>query len=328
MTSSAGAARTENLAPAKNPPIDCFYVYPTVSSQPTVNANLNLDPAEIGVAQQQASQFSAACRVFAPIYPQLTLSAINRPGQIRTPAINEAYNGVLTAWQDYLAHDNHGRGVVFIGHSQGSAMLTRLIREQVDPNPAERRLLVSALLMGGNIMVPAGRDVGGDFQHVPACRSNTQIGCVVAYSTFDQPPPPNSLFGRPDQGVSRAFGGPSIANPQVLCTNPAALAGGSGELRSRFRLMPIAGPLGAVTTAVFSGQPPSGPTPWVGWDGWYNAQCVDSGGANVLEVTPTGSAPRLTPEPDPTWGLHLVDVNIALGNLVSLVQQEEIAYRH
>jgi uncharacterized protein YfaP (DUF2135 family) len=92
--------------------------------------------------------------------------------------------------------------------------------------------------------------------------------------------------------------------------------------------MPIAGPLGAVTTAVFSGQPPSGPTPWVGWDGWYNAQCVDSGGANVLEVTPTGSAPRLTPEPDPTWGLHLVDVNIALGNLVSLVQQEEIAYRH
>jgi len=29
----------------------------------------------------------------------------------------------------------------------------------------------------------------------------------------------------------------------------------------------------------------------------------------------------------PTWGLHLVDVNIALGNLVALVGSQSAAYR-
>ena len=326
VTRTSGATRTESPKPAQSPPIDCFYVYPTVSSQPTINANLNIDPEEIGVAEQQASQFSQACRVFAPMYPQLTLSAINSPGQVQGAAVKAAYSGVLAAWRDYLAHDNHGRGVVLIGHSQGSAMLTQLIREQIDPNAGQRRLLVSALLMGGNIVVPAGRDVGGDFQHVPACHANTETGCVVAYSTFDQPPPPNSLFGRPSQGVSSVFGSPPISNPQILCTNPAALGGGSGALQSLFRLTPITGPLGPLTTDVFSGHPPSGATPWVGWDGSYNAQCVNSSGAEVLTVTPVGSAPQLTPEPDPTWGLHLVDVNIALGNLVGLVQAQAAAY--
>jgi len=37
-------------------------------------------------------------------------------------------------------------------------------------------------------------------------------------------------------------------------------------------------------------------------------------------------APTPTPSPDPTWGLHLLDANIALGNLIALVRSEAAAY--
>ncbi|HEY7948814.1 MAG TPA: DUF3089 domain-containing protein [Acidimicrobiales bacterium] len=50
-------------SPAKDPPIDCFYVYPTVSAQPAVNADLTVDPEETAVAVAQASRFSTACRI-------------------------------------------------------------------------------------------------------------------------------------------------------------------------------------------------------------------------------------------------------------------------
>lgn len=147
------------------------------------------------MAESQAARFSSVCHVYAPMYRQVTIAALGGSGT--TPAsVTLAYTSVLSAWKDYLAHDNHGRGVMFIGHSQGAALLITLLRNVVDPSPTLRRRLVAAILLGGNVTVASGSDVGGDFQHLPACRSTRQTGCVVAYSSFDQMPPPDSLFGR------------------------------------------------------------------------------------------------------------------------------------
>ena len=47
VVSYAGTTRHEAIqkpAKAGPPPVDCFYVYPTVSSQFTQNANLEIDP--------------------------------------------------------------------------------------------------------------------------------------------------------------------------------------------------------------------------------------------------------------------------------------------
>src|SRR5438067_4751351 len=66
-----GTLTVQSNVPAASPKIDCFYVYPTVSQQPTPNANLTIDPAERSVAIAQASRFSQVCRVFAPMYRQL-----------------------------------------------------------------------------------------------------------------------------------------------------------------------------------------------------------------------------------------------------------------
>ncbi len=235
-----GTTHVQHPRPAQNPAIDCFYVYPTVSTQPTANANLHVDPQERAVAIAQASRFSQVCRVYAPMYPQLTISAISKG--IRPQSAVIAYLGVLSAWKDYLAHYNDGRGVVLIGHSQGASLLIGLIKREIDPSPTERHLLVSALLMGGNVTVPMGRDVGGDFAHIPACQSNIQTGCVLAYSSFNSPPPANSFFGRVGTSISALSGlaPTSAAGLQVLCTNPAALTGGAGPLNPYFPTEPFA----------------------------------------------------------------------------------------
>ena len=200
---------------------------------------------------------------------------------------------------------------MLIGHSQGSFLLTQLIKQQIDTNPAVRRRLVSAVLLGGNITVPVGKDVGGSFQHVPACRSNHQTGCVVAYSSFLDPPPANAVFGRT-----------RVAGQQVLCTNPAALGGGSAPLSPEFPTTDT-GLLGSV-----AGTASAAGTAWVNYQGLYTGQCQSSGGADWLAVTPTpgDTRPLVTQQLGPTWGLHLVDVNIAYDDLTTLVGDQVEAY--
>ena len=318
-----GTSTTEQASPAKDPPIDCFYVYPTVSDQKTQNASLQIDPEETAIALQQAARFSQVCKVYAPMYRQLTLVAINSAGGDTETARDIAYGDVLSAWQDYMAHYNNGRGVVLIGHSQGTLMLETLITSQIDPNPDVRGHLVSALLIGGNVLVGKGQDVGGDFQNIPACRSTDQTGCVVAYSSFNKTPPADSFFGRAGVGPLRGQQDPTKVD--VLCVNPASLSGGTGPLNPYFGTAPFPGTIGALL-----GKLPPIPTAWVTYPDLYTAHCESSGGANWLRVDTTGVAgdqrPVVSQSIGDAWGLHLYDVNLTLGNLVDLVRQQAAAF--
>jgi hypothetical protein len=320
----SGQSHVENPPNARKPPIDCFYVYPTVSDDKTTNSDLSIDPEEIAVAQFQAARFSERCRVFAPMYQQLTLQAIFGSAP-PTAALELAYSDVLAAWKEYLRKFNHGRGVVLIGHSQGSGMLEQLIRQKIDPSRTARRRLVSAILLGGNVTVKQGSLVGGLFRHVAGCRSARQTGCVIAFSTFNQTPPDNAVFGKPG-AVSDFFGQAGRTDLQVLCTNPAALRGGSAPLHTLAPTISFPGTEGLGVSLLFNGTPPTAPTPWVEPQDHYTGQCVQSNGANVLMISPIGAARTLNPVPDATWGLHLADVNIALGNLVDDVGAETKAY--
>jgi Protein of unknown function (DUF3089) len=288
--------------------IDCFYVYPTVSDQGTTNANLQIDPEERSIALYQAARYSQHCRVFAPMYRQVTLAGL----LAGTPVQNQlAYSDVLSAWQTYLRKYNHGRGVVLIGHSQGTFVLRRLIAEQIDPNPAARRKLVSAILLGGNVLVQPGQGAGADFQSIGACRTATQLGCDIAFSTFDAPVPANALFGHAPAGL------------QVLCTNPAALAGGPAPLSTVLPVKPFApGTTIALGIGLLGFLSPAVATPWIEVDGGYSGQCSTADNASVLQISATAGSPRLNAIPDATWGVHLADANIALGNLNSLVDSE------
>ena len=175
--------------------------------------------------------------------------------------------------------------------------------------------------------VREGKRAGGDFKRVPACAKPAQTGCAIAYSAFNETPPENSRFGRPvENAASIAFDLPTGPGYEVMCNNPAALGGGPAPLRTIVRTEPYPGIIGALLVLMYGGAPPSAETPWVTPADRYTGECVEAEGANFLSVEPIGSARELNPSPDPSWGLHLADVNIAVGDLVELVRRQKRAY--
>lgn len=299
---------------------DCFYVYPTVSAEPSDNADLRVQPEELQVAQAQASRFSQVCDVWAPMYRQVTLSGLVRGIAGHAPGAESiAYRSLLAGWRDFLAHHDGGKPIILIGHSQGASILIQLIHRELDPEPLLRRRLVSAIIVGGNVQVPRGKTVGGSFRTVPTCTALGQVGCVIAYSAFGALPPADALFGRPGQGISLLAGQTASAGQEVACTNPANLGGGPGPLQPF--LSPTEYPTAHVTVR----------TPWVSFPGLYSAVCDHVHGASWLQVTaspaPGDVRPLVKATLGPAWGYHGDDVNLALGNLVSDIAAQEQAYR-
>jgi hypothetical protein len=324
-----GKLTRETWSANPNAPIDCFYVYPTVSNDPRGNSGMVPEAEEKRVAAVQFARFASVCRPFAPMYRQVTLTAL-RARLTGTPmAVDRAlaYNDVLDAWNYYLAHDNQGRGVVLIGHSQGGNVLTHLIANELDGKPIQARV-ISALLLGMNLPVPPGKDAGGAFQKMPLCHSATQTGCVVSYATFraTAPPPANSLFGKiPDQGMIAA------------CTNPASLAGGSGELHAYLNSKGSIINDASAEPGPWVKPPQPIDTPFVSVPGLLTAECVSNEHGSYLAVTVHGdpAGPRTSDIVGDVvvggyllseWGLHLIDVQVAMGNLVDIVAQESKAY--
>lgn len=311
---ASGARSVVTAKPATSTRFDCFYVYPTVSRELSANADLQVQGTEVAAAAAQASRFSQVCRVYAPIYRQITVLGIAAHPDLRLPRAEAqtAYASLESGFADYLAHDNDGRPIVFIGHSQGAAILINLLAREVDRNAALRRRLLLAIILGGDVEVKTGALSGGSFAHIPLCSRAAETGCVIAYSSFPHEPPSSSLFGRVGQGVALQWGGTRTSALRVACVNPAALDGGSGSLDS---FLPSAG---AATT------------PWVEYAGLYTARCETAGGATWLQVgKATGSSdkrPTVTESLGPNWGYHAYDVNLALGNLVGDVAAAERAW--
>ena len=331
VVAADGKLSKETWTADPNAPIDCFYVYPTISTDPTPNSDMNADPAELNVIKQQFARFASKCKPYAPLYRQVTLVGLRRmlaPGATVTLDQGLQYDDVKDAWNSYLKNDNKGRGVVLVAHSQGSFILNRLIHDEIDGKPIQSKL-VSAILLGTTLAVPKGKDVGGSFQHVPLCHAATQTGCVITFASFRStvPPPANTLFGRvPDAAMAAA------------CTNPAALAGGSGELRAYLDKS------GRTITTNTPGKPwvaPEQPieTPWVSVPGLLTAKCASNENASgYLEVTVHGDPadPRVDdivgdigagPNVLANWGLHLIDVNLVMGNLLDIVSQQTKVYQ-
>lgn len=327
-----GSMSRDPFHPDPNAAIDCFYVYPTVSTDPGVNATMKIEPEETLAAQQQFARLGAACRLYAPVYRQHTLTALVADMTGHPVAEGDsrkiAYGDVLDAWNEYLAHDNHGRGVVFVGHSQGAGILMRLIANEIDGKP-EQKQLVSAILMGDDLQVPPGKGVGGTFKQIPLCHAASQTGCAIAFESFraTSPPPADSLFGQGDKK----------AGTVAACVDPAALGGGPGELKSYFPTHGVVFPLAATVQPVWTNPAQDVATPFVELPGLISAECVSDEHGTYLAVSvhPSPSGHRTNDfqgdvliggKPQANWGLHLVDANLTIGNLVDDVKAESHAY--
>lgn len=309
--------------PARNPGFDCFYIYPTQSRQVGPNADLSRDPELKAVAVNQAAQFSRICDVYAPVYPQYTLTALS--GQVTDEVRDIAYEGVLKGWREYLERHSKGRGVVLLGHSQGASHLSRLIDEEIDPRPALRRRMISAIVPGSNnIYVPKGGVVGGNLSNIPACTRGDQLGCVMAWSLYldkaESGLPANATFGKLASGYwVYPEDRPDPATYEVLCVNPAKLSGGNGLVTPLANLPAFLGQTDALD-------------PWTEAQGFYRAECQTGDDSSWLDMSAVPGAPAsildgVIPLINTNLGgLHTGDVNLVLGDLVTVASRQGARY--
>jgi DUF3089 family protein len=257
------------------------------------------------VVNSQLGRLASRCRVFAPIYRQATLAHLRqRLTGGSEPESDMPMKDVEAAWDSYLKHDNHGRGVVLIGHSQGTLLLQKLIASHID-GQAQQHLLVSAFLAGDpSLGVPHGKATGGTFAHIPTCSSAQQTGCVYVWGSYFA----DYTAGRQRFGQRREDG------LESACVSPAAPGGGKGVLKLYHRKAPFA---------------PESDPPWVETVGQLSGEC---------RATEAGVALRVTVEPGPAsgylegllklpplpadWGLHVRDIALVQGNILDVLDAE------
>lgn len=310
--------------PASVPQIDCFYLYPTASADMAPNSDLipgGQPGEEIHTVRRNFARFAETCRLFAPIYRSTTVTQMR--GQVPAGDRELAYADVLAAWKHYLTYDNEGRGVVLIGHSQGSGHIRRLLMEEIDGKPAQA-LLVSALAIGNNFTVAANGDVGGDLQNIPVCRAVNETGCLVSYNTYraEAPPPANAVLGgRAGYGLRH------------VCVNPAAPDGGSAILDAYLETTYTLGADAGAGQQPWSNDRPAVTTPYVRVPGLLSARCIsdDNGDYLALSINADAADPRVDDllgevrrggQVLPEWGFHVIDMELVMGDLVNLVRAQ------
>ena len=334
-----GSVKVERFQPAKDPGIDCFYVYPTVSLDPYSISDLVAGVEERAVVERQFARLASVCRPYAPMYRQITLPQL-RAGQgtgEAPPQRGSRAQGAADiddAWDYYLRNYNKGRGVVLIGHSQGAGQVSRLVRTKIEGTPVQQQL-VSVYVLGGSVTVPKGKDTGGTFRTIKPCMTKTDIGCVVTYGSYRATLPPNPT----GQAVGTGPGKTASGENQGVCVNPAALlAGKSSGPATADSYWAVEPPISATTKA-----PPRWSTstliyePFAKTPGLVTTECVDKHDRTYLEVTINAnpSDPRaddvygdvMTPNgPSQAWGLHNLDVPLHMGDIVNLVKAQSQAY--
>ena len=318
VLSAQGYGSTGLSRVAKDPPLDCFYIYPTVSTDGAMNSDMSPGPEEKLAVETQFARFASVCRPFAPVYRQMTLASVAAysAGADVSAAAQLAYGDVLAAWRSFIRTRNGGRPFVLIGHSQGSLMLQELIAREIETDPAIAARMKLAIIPGFNVLVPQGKLVGGTFKKTPLCSRPGETGCVLAWSSFRErnPPPDNAMFGYADQ--------PGMT---VACVNPA-LPGSRDWVKldsywfTRSTLPVPGGPIQWSSR----GQPS---TPYVRAEGLVSGRCVNDGQRGYLSIR-TNHAPgdKWTDHIGgevavfgmflPGWGMHLADLAVAQGDLV------------
>ena len=124
----------------------------------------------------------------------------------------------------------------------------------------------------------------------------------------------------------------------AACTNPADLAGNTlAESDAYFLTEGFLNGSGGTDQPAWLEPAPAISTPFVRTPGLISTQCTGDETFSYLEmhVNADPSDPR-TDEvggeviratgPDPTWGLHLIDMDIAMGDFLRIVERQTAAY--
>jgi hypothetical protein len=191
--------------------VDVFFIHPTsfmdkkavdetrlYDPEERSRWNANLDDETVnkitdkGAILNQASVFNQY-RVFAPRYRQAHIRSFYIPDSISHTFFEIAYADVKAAFVHYLQYENNGRPFVLASHSQGTLHAGRLIKEMIEGQPLQEKL-IAAYLIG--LPVPENF-----FSSMQACTSPGQTGCVVSWRTFKKGYMPERIAQEPFKAI-------------------------------------------------------------------------------------------------------------------------------
>jgi hypothetical protein len=258
------------------------------------------------------------------LYRQLTLPGLISALTSSNPdifasladAFDFAYSDVRDAFRQYVSNAG-GRGFILIGHSQGTSHLVRLIQEEIETDPYLRKRMISAHLLGGTIALPLDAEVGATFAITPPCNFDNEIGCFVNYVSFRADVPPSQLVAAEN---TVAFGVTSSTDTRAACTHPVDLGAGLLPLDAYFSPSQVKAYTDDARNAAIT-------TPFVKVPGFLQGECIERDGQGYLAISqnPVPADPRTDDtggDSLPDWGLHLIDVSLAQGDLVRLAQKQ------
>jgi hypothetical protein len=312
---------------------DCLYLYPSVD--PGLLApprNLDFDQIDMTSVRDifagQGVPFREACAIWAPVYRQTSLTSFEQP-DTRDRGLAIAYRDVEAAFDYYLRHAAPERPIVLLAHSQGAILMSRLIRERIEADPALHARLVVAVLAGplGGFVVPEGKLVGGTLKEVPLCSTDEETGCALTFATFGAKLPPNTDYARVNGGVTPGF--------DTGCTTPPGGIGGAAARMTGALFASISGPLGALAPQFDYGRVRVR-TQLARYADFYTASCEKSSrGLSYLKVTAAPLPGDLRVDPvlydsatlsSAELGLHAIDYAFVSGNLLRTVKTRIVAH--
>ncbi len=278
LVTADGTQTVEPFEAAVDPPVDCIYVYPTISTDQSVNSDRVPDDAEIGIVANQAARFQTVCDLYVPMYRQITLSAMfdsidaadsgestnvydddsrTAPETSPTPTSSKLS---CTTWRSTTTGDPSCSSVT---HRERVSSADSLQRRSI-PNETLRNQLVSAMLIGTSVTIDSQED---DFSNIVPCTSSD---------------------GHLLRGLLRQLlRGRNRLRPTATSVHPAtATAGPRAQIRADLSNSGPA-PLNSYFEAGHAEGAPEVSTPWIHYEGLLTGECVADRGFDWLEVTNT-----------------------------------------
>ena len=166
--------------------IDVFYVHPTTHySRSEWNAPIDDTTAHTRLLHagipNHARPFSSAGPIYAPYYRQATLLTELNYGDDPQNALRTAYSDVLVAFDQYMKHDNKGRGIILAGSGQGALHVQRLLKDRF-ASAADRDALIAVYVIDWAFPVD---QFDNDLNWLKPCETADMIHCVVSWGVVD-----------------------------------------------------------------------------------------------------------------------------------------------
>lgn len=165
--------------------VDVFYAYPTVymdADPPNMDISNNENRQDvIDKMNEQMGLYSPYANIFVPYYQQMYRDGFDDlPADSASALLNIAYEDVVEAFKYYFDNLNNGRPFIFVGHSQGSGILTDMLRKEFQ-NSSYLDNMIAAYLTGVSIF-PSDTI---DYPWIKLAQSSDDIGVVITYNTLD-----------------------------------------------------------------------------------------------------------------------------------------------